>query len=485
MFKTISTYLMVLLCFVCTAQSNDEAHFYANSNGSLTNPQILIHEDGNDYARVNFKNNNGENYWTIAAYIASNVRNDRLNFWNGATGDILSLTGDGQLGLNVGISPKTELHVGNGNRVLFGLDTLGGGDKLMFLPDLHAFRVGTVSTGAASTYWNRDSIGLYSFASGLNTRAQGFGATAMGRDTEATNSYAHATGYFTNADGIYSTAMGFNTDAFGLGSTALGYSADAEENYTFAAGYFAEAQAIYATALGHRTQAKSYASTAIGRFNRGLGSPDSWVATDPILEIGIGSSNSNRANAMLIRKDGRVGIGTDSPSERLHIDGVVRIGSFENIADGGSFLLDFDASLRPMENGLRSLGNTTKRWNTVYTVNGVNTSSDVRLKNNIQNLDYGLEEILRLRSVTYKLNDYPGLGKKIGLIAQEVRDIIPEIVVEEEQVEDEKTGVTEMRKTQYLGIQYDNLVPVLIQAIQDQHDIIDKLEQRIQTLEKK
>jgi hypothetical protein len=476
---------MVSLSFVCMAQSNDEAHFYVNSDGSLTNPQILIHEDGNDYARLNLKNNNGENYWTIAAYIASNVRNDRLNFWNGTTGDVMSLTGDGQLGINVGISPKTELHVGNGGRVLFGQDTLGNGDKLMFLPDLHAFRVGTVATGAASTYWNRDSIGLYSFASGFNTRAQGYGATAMGRDTEATNSYAHATGYFTNADGQYSTAMGFNTDAFGTGCTALGYSTDAEENYSFAAGYFTEAQAIYATALGHSTQAKSYASTAIGRFNRGLGSPSSWVATDPILEIGIGSSNSNRANAMLIRKDGRVGIGTDFPSELLHVNGVVRIGSFENIVDGGSFLLDFDASLRPMDNGSRNLGNAEKRWNTVYTVNGVNTSSDARLKNNIQNLDYGLEEILGLRSVTYQLNDYPEMGKKIGLIAQEVRDIIPEIVVEEEQVEDEKTGIAEMRKTQYLGIQYDNLVPVLIQAIQDQQDIIDKLEQRIQTLEEK
>ena len=185
------------------------------------------------------------------------------------------------------LAPKLPLHVGNGRRVLFGIDTLGNGDKLMFLPDLHAFRVGTVATGAASTYWNRDSIGLYSFASGLNTRAQGFGATAMGRDTEATNSYAFASGFFSNADGQYSTAMGFNTDAFALGSTALGYSTDAEANYSFAAGYFAEAQAIYSVALGNAVRAQSYASMAVGRYNVGGGNANSWVSSDPIFEIGI------------------------------------------------------------------------------------------------------------------------------------------------------------------------------------------------------
>jgi len=289
--KTISTILLGFLCIYCISQ---DAHLHIEHNSSLSNPQILIDEEGNDYARINFKNNNGNNYWSIAGYIATNERNDRLNFWNGTSGDLLTLTGDGQLGLNVGISPKTELHVGNGSRVLFGLDTLGNGDKLMFLPDLHAFRVGTIATGAASTYWNRDSIGLYSFASGFNTRAQGYGATAMGRDTEATNSYAFATGYFTNADGLYSTAMGFNTDAFATGSTALGYSTDAEANYSFAAGYFSEAQALYSTALGHSTRAQSYGSTAIGRFNAGGGNPTQWVGSDPIFEVGIGSSNSNR-----------------------------------------------------------------------------------------------------------------------------------------------------------------------------------------------
>ncbi|MDP5171764.1 MAG: hypothetical protein NWR72_16065, partial [Bacteroidia bacterium] len=78
------------------------ASFAIDANSSLSDPHILLHEDGNDYARINFDNNNGSNYWTIAAYIATNNRNDRLNFWNGTGGDVMTITGDGEVGIGVG-----------------------------------------------------------------------------------------------------------------------------------------------------------------------------------------------------------------------------------------------------------------------------------------------------------------------------------------------------------------------------------------------
>lgn len=452
-------------------------------NSSLSDPHILLHENGNDYSRVRFQNNNGSNYWTIAAYIASNVRNDRLNFWNGVNGDLMTLTGDGQLGLNVGISPKTELHIGNGSRVLFGADTLGNGDKLMFLPDLHAFRVGTISTGAASTYWNRDSIGIYSFASGINTRAQGRGATAMGRDTEGFGEYSFASGFFSNADGQYSTAMGFNTDAFGTGSTALGYSTDAEANYTFAAGYFADAQGVYSAAIGHSVRAQSYGSMAVGRYNIGGGNDASWVGTDPLFEIGNGTSTSSRSNAMTVRKDGRVGIGTNFPAEILHVDGIVRIGSFENISDGGSFILDFDARLRPETNNGRSLGDATKRWSTVYATNGTINTSDRRDKENIEDLEYGLEEILELRPVKFNWKDQPERGDKIGLIAQELQEVIGEVVLDKDWVTDEETGETQEVEAERLGVFYSDLIPVLVKGMQEQNELIKGMKDQIVNLQ--
>jgi len=172
-------------------------------------------------------------------------------------------------------------------------------------------------------------------------------------------------------------------------------------------------------------------------------------------------------------------------TEKLHVNGIVRIGSFEEIEDGGSFILDFNANLTPKETGTRNLGNTAKRWGTVYTVSGVNTSSDARLKNNIKQIDYGLAEVMQLRSVSYNLNDHPQLGKKIGLVAQEVKTVIPEIVVTEEMVTDEVTGESRIVEADHMGIIYTDLIPVLIKSIQDQQKIIDGLESRIKILEGK
>jgi hypothetical protein len=459
--------------------SNPDGTLEVSANSSLSDPHIWLHENGNDYARLNFDNNNGNNYWAIAGYVASNVKNDRLNFWNGASGDVMTITGDGEVGIGVGISPKVPFHVGNNRRILFGTDTLGNGDKLMFLPDLHAFRVGTVATGAASTYWNRDSIGLYSFASGYNTRAQGFGATAMGRDTEATNSYAFASGYFTNADGQYATAMGFNSDALALGSTAIGYSADATGNFS--------------TAFGRNTQAQSRNSFAIGRYNVGGGSATSWIGSDPIFEIGIGSSNSNRANAMTVRKDGRVGIGTTLPGARLHVaNGELRIGSLEELSDGGSFVMQVNSHFAPLTNGNRTLGNSSFRWSTVYATNGSINTSDRREKENIESLSYGLPEVLQLEPVRYTWKEFPEQGTKLGLIAQEVKEILPEVVVDTEWITDEETREKREVPAARMGIYYSDLIPVLVQAIQDQQEIIEaqqkemkKMEKRISRLEKK
>lgn len=361
------------------------------------------------------------------------------------------------------------LHVEEGQRILFGKDTLGNGDKFMFLPDLHAIRGGTVATGAASTYWNRDSIGLYSVSLGYNTRAQGFGATCFGRDTEATNSYAFASGFFSNADGQYSTAMGFNSDALAIGAFAAGYNADATGNYS--------------VGIGHFVNANSFSSIAVGRYNIGGGNPSSWVGTDPIFEIGIGSSSSNKLNAMTVRKNGNVGLGTHTPGATLHVVGTVRIGSFEELSDGGEATLISNSRIIPLANGTRDLGSSSLRWRTIYTSNTVNVSSDKRLKKDIKQLDYGLKEIMNLKPVSYSLLLNQELGKKIGLIAQDVEKVIPEVVSNTHWTQDEISGELKESTSEFKGISYSELIPVLIKSIQDQQRIIFELTKRVEDLE--
>ncbi|MEO0469868.1 MAG: tail fiber domain-containing protein [Bacteroidota bacterium] len=465
--------------------SNPDASLEVFSNGSLTDPQLQLHENGNDYARIRMQNNNGTNYWSIAAYVASNVRNDRLNFWNGTTGDILTLTGDGEMGLNVGISPKTSFHVGNGHRVLFGTDTLGPGDKLMWLPDLHAFRVGAVSTGAASTYWNRDSIGLYSFATGLNTRAQGYASTALGRDTEATNSYAFASGFFTNADGLYSTAMGFNTDALALGATALGYSTDAEANYSFAVGYFADAEAIYSTAIGNNVRAQSFSSTAVGRYNVGGGNAASWITSDPLFEIGNGTGPSSRSNAVTVRKNGNVGIGTTVPLDRLHVNGRIRMATVEYFEDGGTSEIAARGDLRPTIDNTYDIGTSVLRYDDVFATSGIVNTSDRRDKEAIEPIPYGLEEIMQLNPVRYRWKNRPLSEPKLGLIAQELLPVISE-VVKTHDLEGTEENPQDFHKVELerLGVYYSDLIPVLIKGMQEQQVQIERLEAEIADLKK-
>jgi hypothetical protein len=98
--------------------------------------------------------------------------------------------------------------------------------------------------------------------------------------------------------------------------------------------------------------------------------------------------------------------------------------------------------------------------------------SDERLKNNVQNLENGLNIIEQLRPVSYTWNENMGRkGNDFGLIAQEVEKILPELISETDLIfqDNEET---------YKTLSYERLVPFLIQSIQELNDKIKKLEQK-------
>lgn len=102
----------------------------------------------------------------------------------------------------------------------------------------------------------------------------------------------------------------------------------------------------------------------------------------------------------------------------------------------------------------------------------VTAYSDIRLKRDVQDLSYGLKEIMKLRPISYKRVGTDTDRLEVGFIAQEVRDVIPEIV--HEQQDDQKT----------LTMSYDKMVAPLVRAIQEQQDMINKLMSRVEELEK-
>ena len=108
--------------------------------------------------------------------------------------------------------------------------------------------------------------------------------------------------------------------------------------------------------------------------------------------------------------------------------------------------------------------NTTSdvTFNSVYATNDVTAFSDVRGKDNIIDLDESLDKIESLRGVKYNLKSDPD-RERIGVIAQEVVDIVPEVVNYDES------------EDRY-SVSYMSLVPLLIEAVKELSARVKKLE---------
>ena len=102
----------------------------------------------------------------------------------------------------------------------------------------------------------------------------------------------------------------------------------------------------------------------------------------------------------------------------------------------------------------------------LLTTTDYNSSSDKRLKKNIKTVDNALDKVMALRGVSFDWKE--GGSKAIGLIAQEAEKVIPEIVSKDD--------------NGYLGIKYNNLIGVLIEAIKDQQEQINILKKQIEKL---
>lgn len=93
------------------------------------------------------------------------------------------------------------------------------------------------------------------------------------------------------------------------------------------------------------------------------------------------------------------------------------------------------------------------------------TYSSRRWKTNIATLDGALEMLLKLRGVTY---NWKASGESdIGLIAEEVGQVVPEIVVYEENGRDARS------------VAYGQLVPILIEAVKEQQSQIDTQQEQL------
>ena len=101
-------------------------------------------------------------------------------------------------------------------------------------------------------------------------------------------------------------------------------------------------------------------------------------------------------------------------------------------------------------------------------------ASDARLKENVEDISYGLGDVLQLRGVEFDWKK-EGRGHDIGFIAQEVQSVIPEIVKEV----DGLNG-----KESHLTVNYAAVVPVLVESIKTLKEEIDNIKENCKCLKK-
>jgi hypothetical protein len=186
----------------------------------------------------------------------------------------------------------------------------------------------SVASGTHSTAWGEstEATANRSTAWGNGASATGISSTAWGDGTTSSNDQATAWGQGTEASGNQSTAWGSNTDASGSQSTAWGNGSAASGLRSTAFGWQAEASGQNATAFGANTTAPSYVETVIGRYNTTYtpNSETGWSSGDRLFVVGNGSSASNPSDALVVLKNGRVGIGTSNPADNLTVQTRIR-----------------------------------------------------------------------------------------------------------------------------------------------------------------
>ena len=266
-----------------------------------------------------------------------------------------------------------------------------------------------LSTAVAANHGDIGSNAVdlsYSTSASTTRGATGYASTAMGKTTEAS--------------GYASTAMGATTEASGNASTAMGAFTTASGDYSTAMGRSTEASGVSSTAMGESTTASDFGSTVIGQYNSSgstvTNSADSFSTANTAFVIGNGVDGSNTSDAFKVLFNGDATVGND-----LTVSGDVVI------------------------------------------------NSDMRLKANILSLGSTLYKLLQIDGKTYTMKRDATKKQKIGLLAQDIEKVFPELVVENKGIK---------------SVNYQGLVPVLINALKEQQSEIDALKKQEKRLER-
>tara|TARA_Y100000739_G_scaffold183475_1_gene161802 strand:- start:573 stop:2009 length:1437 start_codon:yes stop_codon:yes gene_type:complete len=471
--KKITLLLVVVFAFTAT-------NIYGQAADQDKKPAIVFVEDGDGnvyngkiYAssvRGASRNGNGNSNgafgnpgdWSVDLVVSEKSPEQAANDHGGFTesGHPLYTNGDGNLSLiheGMGAIGWGSFAANAYNRssglgsVALGFSTIAG-PQVGAAGGIDGGNVGQFSAG-----WGARAIGNISTATGFRNTASGSTSVSMGNYNYATGDSSIALGKENWAEGASTIAIGFKNHAAGAGSVSLGQENVAWGTTNFTTGYQNTAgdtsQGVgaggSATAMGKYNTASADASMAL---NRGT-SATNQAATS----MGLGTTADN-VGMVAVGVNNAAGIG-DTAEQYFYVDG-----QYTGSNPGVAFVVgngDIDSS-----NGLAG-SNSSNAFIVNYdgsaTLAGdLTVNSDARLKSNIVTLGSTLSKLLLIDGKSYTMKSNENV-EKIGLLAQDVLAAFPELV---------KKGGDEEGT---LSVNYQGLIPVLINAIKEQQEQINVL----------
>ncbi len=502
----------------------------------ITNPQFPISFSPTLGDKISLWGSSGPNYgFGIQSYlmqIHTDAFESNIAFGYGSSASFIErmrIKGNGNVGIGTS-NPLARLHVADSS-VVFALDGLtyspggsnppvsGPGRRMLWFADRGAFRAG----GVDDTQWDKDSIGIYSIGAGFNTKAMGSYSIAIGNRTACYAPNSVAIGYLSTTNSIYSTAIGFYSSTNNENATAIGYIANANGWYSMAIGARVNANGHNSMAMGHSTSANGINSTTMGVLTRANGnasvamgnatiarafngvsmgsyndstdSPNPNVRNpqDRIFQLGNGTSDADRKNAITVLQNGNTGIGVLAPTNKLHVTtGTVRFEGFAGTGGtafslGGNGDIQVDAPgivggrFIVKDNGNVGIGTASPSQKlqvagNICATGTIGSCSDIRYKKDLTPINNSLPAILSLNGIYYrwKKDEFPSMQfndqRQLGFSAQEIEIIFPEMVM---------TDVNG-----YKSVDYGRLTPVLVEAIKEQQKQIDDKQKQIDDQQK-
>jgi hypothetical protein len=175
-----------------------------------------------------------------------------------------------------------------------------------------------------------------------------------------------------------------------------------------------------------------------------------------------GEDTNSLSERMRITSDGKVGIGTVSPQDALHVVGNLRIdGGFAN-----------DIYLRAAGSGNDLYIESTTGNRAFLYVRDVFTQSSTRYKENIQPIANPFSVLNRLTGVSYDWKNNE--GRNYGFIAEEVAKVIPDIVKMDAENPEYATGLS-----------YQQIIPFTVEAVKELNETVERQQAMIDTLNAK